>query len=153
MRKLYFSKHPLTFVVVTLGLVFGLFGILTVVSNAKAKKGGPEVRIINDTETAINIYSGTEKRFIGYNIKPNEARVLGPFKTNIGSDGTWLRIDGKRWDRPVKVEFKGKELTRTKKLVEDRKTKFSGKVRTIKIDMSWPTFASHNGYDVELSQR
>lgn len=152
MKKPFFTSHPLTFFGLAIILIFSLLTVYTLFVNEKSKIGGPEVKIINKTSSTIKVYSSSEYRYIAYNIIPGEKRVLGPFKTYIGPSGTSLKFEGERWDRAVPVEFKGKETSVSKKLVEDRKTKFSGTVRTIKVDISWPLFSSHFGYNITLTQ-
>ena len=151
-KRPYFSSHPLIFIGLILILIFGLLTVYTLIAGEKAKVGGPEVKIINKTNSTVKVYSDSEHRYIAYNVISGEKRTLGPFKNYIGPAGTSIKLEGDRWDRPVLVEFKGKETSISKKLVEDRKSRFSGTVRTIKVDMSWPLFSSHFGYNVTLTE-
>lgn len=154
MNKFY--KNPLMLLTVLFAMVVMFLGYRVYVKAEYMKVGGSEIYINNDTSGTLKIYSSAERKYITRSLQPGTSRTFGPFCKKMGAPGTSLRIECKKWDRPLVVDFKGREHTFSKKIVENRKKKgkryFSGTPIRVQVDADWPLIATQDGYDINIKQ-
>lgn len=136
----------LAFILALIGLSFKIKGV-----EQKRLEGAYYLEIDNSTDYAIKIYAPHYKRHISRYQRPQSDKLYGPLPYSIGKPGSEIKIESKTWDRPITIDFKGKEHTFVKKLVLNRK-KRKGTTTTFLVTISWPLFSLNDCYCVTIEE-